>query len=365
MGGEGRILVLCVDRDNDVGETLGIATPVVGEENVLRVALEYILRRPEDSDSNALFAAVQTYRDLVKKGYNGRVEVALLAGTAEEGVEADMKILRELDEVLSKGAFSGAILVSDGPTDEAVAPLVQSRLPLLSIRRVIVQQSRGVEETFVLMVNYMKKLFTEDKYRKYSLGLTGVFLISYVILSTVVPQIVWPLILFFAGVAMFVKGYEIDKLMREIYASRPITFASILLSSILLLLGLVQGLGALLSGMYKGFPAALGDMMLAPVGAQLIAADLFVLAAALPIFGKIADSTMLLRQSRLADAFAMTTILFSRQLLVEVAKYLSGGGDIRGVLTWSFIVLGFVIFSVAVVPLEKRRESGWVTKSTS
>jgi len=351
---EGKVLVLCVDRDNDVGDTLGVSTPVVGEESILKIALDYILRRPEDSDSNALFAAIQTYRELKAKGYEGKVEVALLAGVEKEGVEADMKILRELDSILSKDKYTGAILVSDGPTDEAVAPLIQSRLPLISIRRVIVQQSRGVEETFVLMVNYLKKLVTEEKYRRYSLGLTGAVMVAYVVLSTLVPQFVWPIILLFAGAALFVKGYDLDVTLREIYASRPITFATLLLSSLLLLLGVVQGLSVFVQSLSKGVWSALGDMLIAPVGAQLIVVDLLVLSVALLIFGKLVDAVLSRKPPLYSDAFAITTILISRQLLVEVAKYLSGGGDIRAILTWSFIVLGFVVFSVAIMPLERK-----------
>jgi putative membrane protein len=353
-GGEERILVLCVDRDNDVGDVLGISTPVMGEENILRTALEYILRRPEDSDSNALFAAVQTYRELVNKGYKDRVEIALLAGETQEGVEADIKILRELDQILSKEKFTGAILVSDGPTDEAVAPLIQSRLPLISIRRVIVQQSRGVEETFVLLVNYVRKLFMEEKYRRFSLGLTGVFLIVYVFLSTLLPQFLWPIILGFTGLVLVVKGYNLDETLRGIYSSKPITFAALILSALLVLLGTIQGVSVLVQNIPKGFFAALGDMMLASIGAQLITTDLFVLAAALPIFGRIVDTFISYKPPRVSDAFALMTILISRQLLVEVAKYLSGGGDIRGVLTWSFIVLGFIVFFVSILPLERR-----------
>ena len=349
-----RILVLCVDRDNDVGEVLGISTPVIGEENILKIALDYILRRPEDSDSNALFAAVQTYRELVAKGYSGRVNVALLAGVAEEGVEADIKILRELDEVLSKEKFTGAILVSDGPTDEAVAPLIQSRLPLISVRRVIVQQSRGVEETFVLMVNYIRKLFTEEKYRRFSLGLTGAFLITYVVLSTLLPQFLWPLILSATGTILVVKGYNLDVILRNIYSSRPITFATLVLSGLLLLLGMIQGVSVLVQSISRGFFVAIGNMMLASIGAQLLTIDLFVLSASLPIFGRIVDTFISYKPPRVSDAFAMVTILISRQLLVEVAKYLSGGGDIRGVLTWSFIVLGFVVLFVTLIPLERQ-----------
>ncbi|MEM0208577.1 MAG: DUF373 family protein, partial [Thermofilum sp.] len=134
------ILVLCVDRDNDVGTVLNIKTPLIGENELLRAATEYILVRPEDSDSNAMFAAIQTLREL-RKQYGSNVEVALIAGLESEDVEADMKILKELDQVLSQKKFDGVVLVSDGPTDELVAPLIQSRLPIFSIRRVIVQQS--------------------------------------------------------------------------------------------------------------------------------------------------------------------------------------------------------------------------------
>ncbi|MEZ0345930.1 MAG: DUF373 family protein [Infirmifilum sp.] len=355
--GEGeRIIILCVDRDNDVGDVLGISTPIVGEENILKVALDYILKRPEDSDSNALFAAIQTYRDLESKGYKGKVEVALLAGLSQEGVEADIKILRELDTILSREKFTGAILVSDGPTDEAVAPLIQSRLPLISVRRVIVQQSRGVEETFVLLVNYAKKLFTEEKYRRFSLGLSGTFLVTYAILSTLLPQFVWPLILTFTGIILAIRGYNLDAALRSIYASRPITFTTLVLSGLLLLLGAIQGLTVFVQTVSKGFFYALGEMLLASIGAQLLTIDLFVLSAALPFFGKVVDTFLEHKPPRISDAFALTTVLISRQLLLEVSKYLSGGGDIRGVLTWSFIVLGFIVFFVAILPLEKRSQ---------
>ncbi|MEM0223784.1 MAG: DUF373 family protein, partial [Thermofilum sp.] len=64
MPQEGKLLVLCVDRDNDIGTTLGVQTPILGEEALTRVAIEFALRRPEDSDANAIFAALQTLRDL-------------------------------------------------------------------------------------------------------------------------------------------------------------------------------------------------------------------------------------------------------------------------------------------------------------
>ncbi|WP_243668288.1 DUF373 family protein [Vulcanisaeta sp. JCM 16161] len=60
-----RLIVLYVDRDNDVGERLGVPTPIIGRGNVLKVATEYILRYPDDSDANAMFGAIQLYDTLI------------------------------------------------------------------------------------------------------------------------------------------------------------------------------------------------------------------------------------------------------------------------------------------------------------
>ena len=55
----GRILVLCVDRDNDIGVKTGITTPVIGREENLSAASRLALEDPEESDANAIFGAVR------------------------------------------------------------------------------------------------------------------------------------------------------------------------------------------------------------------------------------------------------------------------------------------------------------------
>jgi putative membrane protein len=349
------ILVLCVDRDNDVGTVLNIKTPLIGENELLRAATEYILVRPEDSDSNAMFAAIQTLREL-RKQYGSNVEVALIAGLESEDVEADMKILRELDQVLSQKKFDGVVLVSDGPTDELVAPLIQSRLPIFSIRRVIVQQSRGVEETFVLLINYIKKALTEEKYKRYSLGLTGLFLVFYSVLSAFAPQFVWPIIIISLGSFMFIKGYNVGEYFSKIYRSRPVTFATYLLAITISFLAFTQGIYALLRTNVPDILWALGYFLLAPVGAQLLVLDLFILALLLPILGTLIDNAIIGKPSSYSDVLIIGTTLLSRQLVFEVGRFISGSGDIRNVLTWAFIVLGSVIVSIIVRTIEKREK---------
>ena len=59
-----KLLVICVDRDNDVGEKTGLETPVVGRNACIEAAQKLALEDPEDADSNAIFSAIKTYEDL-------------------------------------------------------------------------------------------------------------------------------------------------------------------------------------------------------------------------------------------------------------------------------------------------------------
>lgn len=187
---EARILVLCVDRDNDVGRRLNVKTPIVGRDNLVRIGLEYITQYPDDSDANAIFGAVKIY-DSLKPIYGDNIEVALVTGS--DGEEADLKVTAELDKVLSTFNATGIILVSDGPSDELVLPLIQMRRPVISVRRIIVKQSRGVEDFAVLSRYYIKKAFTEPEWRRYTFGIPGIILILYGI-WLLIPQFIKPMV---------------------------------------------------------------------------------------------------------------------------------------------------------------------------
>ena len=128
-----RLLVICVDRDDDIGKKAGVATPVVGRNACIDAAQRLALEDPEDADSNSIFAAVKTYEDLVSKGY--QAEVIVVAGTENKGVQADEKIVLQVRSVMEKFAASGAVIVSDGEDDESVIPIIQNVLPIVSVRR--------------------------------------------------------------------------------------------------------------------------------------------------------------------------------------------------------------------------------------
>ena len=213
-----RLIVLYVDRDNDVGERLGVPTPIIGRNNVLKVATEYILRYPDDSDANAMFGAIQLYDTLISTFGAENVEIAVVTGTSSEDVTADMKILSEVDRVLQVFDADGFVVVSDGPSDEVVVPLIQSRRPVVSVRRIVVKQTRGFEEFAVLARYYIGKLFSEPRYRRYALGVPGALLLIYgafysiwPYIPTVVRTIIVAGITILLGTAFMLYGFNLHE----------------------------------------------------------------------------------------------------------------------------------------------------------
>ena len=168
-----KLLVICIDRDNDVGEKAGIVTPVVGRDACIEAAQRLALEDPEDADSNSIFAAIKTYEDLISKGY--QVEVITVAGVQDRGVQADEKILAETKKVLEMFPANGAVIVSDGEDDESVIPVIQNVLPVVSVQRVVMKVSRSVEYSYAVFGKYLKMLAYDSKYSKFFLGVPEFF----------------------------------------------------------------------------------------------------------------------------------------------------------------------------------------------
>ncbi|KUO91313.1 MAG: DUF373 family protein [Caldivirga sp.] len=233
---EERILVLCVDRDNDVGERLGVKTPVIGRDNVLKVGLDYIVRYPDDSDANAIFGAVKVY-DGLRPIYGDNIEVALVTGSSGGDVEADLKVMAELDRVLSVFNADGIILVSDGPSDEVVLPLIQSRKTVVSVKRIVVKQTRSVEDFAVLSRYYIRKAFLDPEWRRYTLGLPGLIIALYG-LWILIPQSIKPIIAssisLLLGLALLFIAFNAYRPLVLFIRRYEVTFFTILVTAIVM-----------------------------------------------------------------------------------------------------------------------------------
>ena len=148
------LLVIAIDRDNDLGRKTGIRSPVLGREANVKAALELGLADPEESDTNTMFEAIRAYDELLEDGET--VEVVTICGDVRIGTKSDMKIANTLDQVIAKTKSTKAILVSDGAEDRELEPIIRSRLRIDSTRMVVVQQSRPIEDTLYTIIHKME-----------------------------------------------------------------------------------------------------------------------------------------------------------------------------------------------------------------
>jgi len=227
-----KLLVLAVDFDDDLGRN-GFKTPVIGFKKCLEVAQSYALKRPSDADSNTLFKALRVAEDLSAKGDD--IEVAFVAGHEKGGARAGLKLRDEVKRVISNTGASSAILVVDSAEDELVTPVVQSLLKIVGIEKVVVEQMRGVEETYILLGRYLKKALEERRFSRLFLGLPGLLILTYVVLS-VTPYSLYagPLTLTILGLALVLKGFGVTEDISKLWKASPIMRVSLGLTALAL-----------------------------------------------------------------------------------------------------------------------------------
>ncbi|ABP51530.1 MULTISPECIES: DUF373 family protein [Pyrobaculum] len=226
-----RVLVLYVDRDGDI-KAQGFDTPVLGRDEVLRLAIRYILANPDDSDANAIFAAVKIHDRLVAEHGSDNVNVAVVSGSPDPAL-ADIAVLRELEQVLTQYDADVIYFVSDGPSDEAAVAAIQTKRPVISVYRVVVKQARGVEETVTLFRYYLNKAIKEPEYRRYTVGVPA-FLAFVALLGTAfnteLVRYILNMLLLFISFFITLYGFGIYDFLRDLLKKYEITFIITLVS---------------------------------------------------------------------------------------------------------------------------------------
>jgi putative membrane protein len=244
---QSRLLVLCIDRDDDIGTKGGIETPIVGRDQCINAGTRLAIEDPEDADGNAIFGAVKTYEELISKGYNA--EVAVVAGKFNRGVEADEKISREVQAILAKYNATGAVIVSDGEDDETVLPVIQSRVPVVSVQRIIIRHSRSVEYSYAVFGRYVKAMMYDPQYSKFFLGVPGALLLAGG-LAVAFEQTKWLTVMILAilGGAFVVRAFDIDKAVTSIGRMGPTDFIkifSVFGGVLMILAGIANGISSI------------------------------------------------------------------------------------------------------------------------
>ena len=207
----GRTLVLSVDRDDDIGWKAKVESPAIGRAACLKAANTLALADPEDSDVNAIFSAVKIYDELTEKGEE--TAIAVIAGNHLHMIEGDRRIASSLEQVIKETQATNCILVTDGAEDEYVIPIIQSKIPVSSIRRVIVNQMPNLEGTYYIL----KKFFDDPKISRMIFIPLGLAMLLYAIAYLLdAPGIATIIVIGVIGSYMLYKGFGFDEIVHSI-----------------------------------------------------------------------------------------------------------------------------------------------------
>jgi len=210
------VLVLCVDRDGDIGAKAHLKTPILGREENINAAVAFALEDPEEPDANAMFEAVRVFDRLIEEVKpNENFQIATISGSELGDVSADRKLVAELTEVLNDFKADEVVLVTDGYQDEMVLPLIESRVPVSSVRRIVMRHSKSIEETAAIFSRYLKALTENPRYSRF-LGVAGLLLIVLGVLTVYgLLGFTWIAFLLVLGTALLIKGFGMDKLAKN------------------------------------------------------------------------------------------------------------------------------------------------------
>ncbi|MHB8585583.1 MAG: DUF373 family protein [Thermoplasmatota archaeon] len=350
----GLILVLCVDRDNDLGRKAGVTSPIIGRQANIDAATALSLADPEDSDSNSVFGAVAAYDELRRDGIEA--EVVTLCGHERVGSTSDRKISDQFEQVLASIRPERCIFVTDGAEDEFVLPIVASRLRVDAVRRIIVKQNADIEGTYYVI----KKALEDDKIQRTIFIPLALGLLVYGIFALLgdsekgVGAITLVVGLYFLSKALHI-GAAAARLLVDFYSGLTAGRVS-LFTSMLALLSIAGGVLLAVRAALQDTTSQRWEIVLleAVIGTQLLWWLIF--ASFLTIAGKVLDAWVRERQilwsywmlpfSLVAAGLILTAGLALGLAVVEDRDLVSAlfeMGPILGLPNLALILGGFLV----------------------
>jgi len=251
-------LVICVDRSGTIGRATNVPMPVAGWEAVRSLVTDAGLGDPEDASVNCLLEALRVARDL-RDGRESAV-VAVVSAESETPVGADRSIAAQLDDLVDRYAPDSSLVVVDSAEDERVLPIVESRMPVDGVDRVVVRQARDLESTYYLL----KQFLADEQLRSTVLVPIGTALVLLPVLfaqfsaGTAIAGVTGLL-----GAALLYKGLGVDRLV----AGMPERVQDALYAGQVSVVTYVVAVGLSLVGGFFGVLAAT-DLSGVPVAVQ-------------------------------------------------------------------------------------------------
>jgi putative membrane protein len=345
----------------------------------MEAAVSLALHDPEEPDANAMFEAIRVNDRLQnEKQPDESFEVATISGSELGGVSADRKLVAELNAVLTSFNANEVILVSDGYSDEAILPLVESRIPVSSVRRIVVKHSESIEETAALFSKYIKLLFNDPRYSRIALGIPGLLFLILGILY-IFPGYLnyyFIVIVLILGVFLLGKGFGVDKAARNFFKwareytppPLPIQISNYTAIVGILCLGISVYLGIASAGDNVAFPTDLSGWVSAlPKMAGFFlrgVMDLMVVGIGTILFGRSIRLYFERDARTLWNAVLIVSVGWSRWILKETADILINPAIGFENLAFAIVVGVLIgIASVLAVVVIHRSTKGFFEKS--
>lgn len=330
-------IIIVIDRDNDIGEKAGINGPIIGESENLRAANALMIADPSDTDANTIFAALKLKKE------HPAYQIATITGDKRVGVVSDEKIAEQLKKVVEKTNATKAVIVTDGAEDEFILPIIQSKMEIISITRVIVEQNERLEGTYYIVKNFINNIVDDRRLAKVFLGLPAVALILIALFGAEG----WRIVLGAVGLFLFVKGFKLEKAVVSIGNGLSATMERGKISFFLYALGVVFILIGCVFGYYN--MRNIGDFdMLTSTLAFLYGSVYIFLIAGVVIWAGAA--LFAYSQNKLSPR--LTTILalfFAIVFVTHSATEVLLQPELGVNPLISAIIVGFVVLAVALV----------------
>lgn len=336
-----RLLVLCVDRDDDIGKKAKVKGPIIGEDKNIKAATALLMADPGEADGNAIFEAVR-----IKREHRDAIEVVTLTGYRDRGYRADREILKQLDKVLRLFKnIDGVILITDGADDDELIPIIQSKVKIVSKRTLLVKQAQQLERSYYVI----KEVLKDPNFARLIFGLPGMVLLVVAFLQDLGMQIVFLVM----GLYLLLKGFGLeDPLLNAMHSFRETTsiqrasFPLYIVSSMILLLSIWAGWSAV---------DILNDVDRSQIVLTLSAfingfVSPFMVGVIFFIFGRIGDMHYMNEPQRIKKyLLSLVTVLAIWLLVVQTLMLIYGRISTDAFIAYIMATFAATVFGLAIV----------------
>ena len=342
-------LVVTVDRTNDIGRKTGIQTPVAGWEAVRSLVTDVGLADPEDTSVNSLLEALRITRDL--QDANEHAVVAVVSGASDSRVSADRSVASQIDQLVEEYNPKSAIVVTDSAEDDRLVPIVESRVRVDSVDRVVVRQARDLESTYYLL----KQFLADEELRQTTLVPLGlVLLVTPVLATTVGGAAAAATITAVVGLFFLYKGLSVDEYLSWIASESQEALYSGQVSVVTYVVAVGLALVGVFAGVLGVSDLATQDGVVVPAQFAHASVPWLAMAALAAATGRLLDE--LIREENIGRPYLHLPFLAVAIGLVIrgfSAHFLQAEGIISALTVPELSMIGIALPALTLDPLQR------------